>query len=159
MKTLIALIVLILVCLEPVSASPAVPIWTQSSVAGTHSNNYFAGRDPYSANGLFQTGEIQYLTASAAAGGTRLRFGYGFHGNASSGYDNRIIVAGVDKQLNENWWVTMGYQSSRSLYGTINVGAFYSNAPNASVAIGYSFHNNNDYELKSAIKTLLYIYF
>jgi hypothetical protein len=148
-----------MVCLEPVSASPAVPIWTKS-LAGNHSNNYFSGPNPYSVNGLFQTGEIQYLTASAASdGSTRLRFGYGFNSNISSGYDNRVIVAGIDKQLSENWWVTIGYQSSRSLYGTINVGAFYSIAPNASVGIGYSFYNNNDYELKSVIKTLLYIYF
>jgi opacity protein-like surface antigen len=152
-------LLIMLVCLTPVAAAPAAPVWSVSFGVDGLNNNYFAN-DFYTSSRLNQGNEAKYLTASATwSNGTRFNVGYALGRNEAPGYENRIIMAGVDKKITENWWVTVGYEGSFSSFGGINIGAIYNISPNAAVSFVSSF-NNSDYELKNAIlKTQLYIRF
>jgi len=149
MKTMMALILIMIVCSASVTAAPAAPIWRVFAGVNGLNDNYFVS-DPSSVNRLFQPRVVNYLTAGAmTSNGTRFIVGY----------EQKMIMAAIDKQLNENWWVTVGYQSGKSLLSGFNISAAYSIAPNAAVSIGYT-SGNVDYELKNAIfRTQLYIQF
>jgi len=157
-KTLVAILLIMVACIEPVAAAPATPIWTISAGVDVVNKYYFVS-DPNAVNWLFRPNEVNYLTAGATMGnGVRFTLGYGFGRNDTLGADHMVIAA-VDKQLNENWWVTVGYQSGRSLFSGFAIGAAYNIAPNASVSLGYTAQGN-DYDLKKGIiKTQLLIHF
>ena len=159
MKLLLMLLLILLICLSPAVAAAASPIWSVSIGLDGSNANYFAS-DFGATNRWFQNYEPKYLTASATvSNGTRFSVGYGFGRNEALGYEGRAMMAGVDKKINENWWVTVGYESGRNPFSSFTVGAVYSISPNAAVSFGSSF-NTNDYELKNAIiRTQLYIHF
>lgn len=163
MKILALVLLLLVVCLQPVKAAPASPIWAVSlgSAEFDPPNGQYFGSDPNTANRLLHGNDLKYLTVSAkVANGTRFSLGYGFGPNEVPGYDNKVIAVGIDRRINENWWVSVGYESSRSLFSGINIGATYNISPRAAVSISSSFTNNNDYELKNTIlRTQLYISF
>ena len=163
MKILALVLLLLLICLEPVNAAPASPIWAVSVGFAEFDplNGQYFGNDPNTANRLLQGSDLKYLTVSAKfATGTRFSLGYGFGPNEVPGYDNKVIAAGIDRRINENWWVSVGYERSRSLFSGINIGATYNISPRAAVSISSSFNNTNDYEWKNTIlRTQLYISF
>lgn len=153
MKILLAILLIMLSCLEPIEAAPAVPIWT-----ATNSINNFFSSDFYNTNKLFQPGEMKHLKISSPiVNGTRFSVGYDFNRKDVLGAENNGFMAGVDKQLTENWWVTIGYQAGTSLFSGITAGATHNITPRIAVSVGYLFNNND--ALNNIIKTQLFIVF
>lgn len=102
--------------------------------------------------------EIKYLMTSIAdAHGWRYSLGYGWGRKQVLGNDHNMVLAGVDKQLNDKWWVAIDYQGGKSSVGALNFGVGYTFAPNASVIVGYDIYN--DKNLKRTITTQLDINF
>lgn len=159
MKILALILLIMLITIAPATASPASPIWSVSVGVDGFTNNYFTN-DFYTSNRLLQGNELKYLTASATvSNGTRFSLGYGFSRNEALGYENKTIIAGVDKKITENWWVAVGYESGNRPFSGINLGTVYNISPNAAVSFVSSF-DNNDYVLKNAVvRTQLYIRF
>ena len=136
MKMLGNLLLILLVFSGTAEATQATPIWSLSS--GFDSRNY--------------------LKAGATVGnGIRFNIGYDFGRNDVTGNEEKSFIAGIDKQLKENWWVKVGYQNGNSQLGSINVSSVYNITPNASVHVGYSAHAI--YDLKNFVMTQLYIKF
>ncbi|WP_425058188.1 hypothetical protein SCACP_28370 [Sporomusa carbonis] len=102
--------------------------------------------------------EVKYVLASKIIkDGTRFALGYGVGREAALGSDNKMILASIDKQLNDKWWVAIDHQGGKSALGATNVGFAYSFAPNASVIFAYDIYNNKSY--KNTITTQLDINF
>lgn len=102
--------------------------------------------------------EVKYVMGSVATkDGTRFTLGYGFGRQEVLGDDHNMIMAGIDKQLNDKWWVGVDYQGGKSSLGALSVGAAYNFTPNVSLLVGYSFYNNQDY--KNTITTQIDINF
>ncbi|HWR42447.1 hypothetical protein [Sporomusa sp.] len=102
--------------------------------------------------------EVKYvLTSKTISDGTRFALGYGVGRREALGSDNKMILASIDKQLNDKWWVAVDYQGGKSALGATNVGFSYNFAPNASVIFAYDIYNNKDY--KNTITTQLDINF
>ena len=78
MKTLALLLgMILLVCLSPVAASPASPIWP-GSVGADGLNSYYFTNDFDPTNRLFQSNDVKVLMFSSPAGNaTRYSIGYG----------------------------------------------------------------------------------
>ena len=163
MKTLAVLLLITWVFLASVAFAAAPPIWSVSIGIDGSNASYFAS-DFGATNRWFQSYEPKFLTASATINnGTRFSVGYGLGRNEAPGYEGSAMMAGVDKKINENWWVTVGYESGRNPFSGFNVGAVYNISPNASVSFGSSF-TTSDYELKNntihtTIRTQLFIHF
>ena len=75
----------------------------------------------------------------------------------AAGWEQTMFMTGINKQLNENWWVAVGYQSNKSAWGGVNIGAFYNITRHAAVSVGYSFTNNNQWT--NLLRSQLYIEF
>ena len=91
--------------------------------------------------------EVKYLLGSMAAkDGTRFSLGYGIGRKEALGADNKMILASIDKQLNDKWWVGVDYQGGQSALGALSFGAGYSLTSNSSLLLGYSIYNNSDYK-------------
>ena len=91
--------------------------------------------------------EVKYVLGSIATkDGTRFTLGYGFGRKEVLGDDNSMIMAGIDKQLSDKWWVGVDYQGGKSSLGALSVGAAYNFSPNTSVLVGYQFYNNKDFK-------------
>lgn len=98
--------------------------------------------------------EVKYLlTSQTAADGSRYSLGYGIGRKAVLGSDNKMVLASIDKQLNDKWWAAVDYQSGKSSLGALSFGLSYNFAPNTSVIFGYDIYNNKDY--KNTITTQL----
>jgi hypothetical protein len=143
-------------------------------VAGQRDPLYFnfkfklAGKAPSDLNvvaGVYNIGttkttnqEVKYiLTSVTDANNWRYSLGYGVGRKDALGTDNKMLLASIDKQLNDKWWVCVDYQSGKSVLGALNIGFSYAFAPNASVLIGYDIYN--DRNLKNTITTQLDINF
>lgn len=88
---------------------------------------------------------LKYVMASQkVSDGTRFSLGYGVGKEDNLQPDENVVMAGIDKQLNEKWWGAVDYISGDSGIGGISVGASYAFAPNASVLFGYSVYNKDD---------------
>ena len=91
--------------------------------------------------------EVKYLTASAATkDGLRFTLGYGFGRREVLGDDNNMIMAGIDKQLNDKWWVGADYQGGKSTLGALSFGVAYNFSAGTSLLAGYTFYNNQDFK-------------
>lgn len=102
--------------------------------------------------------EVKYVLGSVATkDGTRLTFGYGFGRQKVLGNDHNMIMAGIDKQLSDRWWIGADYQGGKSSLGALSVGASYNFIPNAALLVGYSFYNNQDF--KNTITTQIDVNF
>ena len=102
--------------------------------------------------------EVKYVLGSVATkDGTRLTFGYGFGRQEVLGDDHNMIMAGIDKQLSDRWWIGADYQGGKSSLGALSVGASYNFTPNAALLVGYSFYNNQDF--KNTITTQIDVNF
>lgn len=159
MKLLLVLLLILLICLPPTVAAAEAPTWSVSiGLDGSNANSF--ANDFGATNRWFQSYEPKFLTASATiSNGTRFSLGYGLGRSEVPGFEGRAMMAGVDKKINENWWVTVGYESGRNPFSGFNVGAVYNISPNAAVSFGSSF-TGNDYEWKNTtIRTQLYIHF
>ena len=67
--------------------------------------------------------EVKYVLGSAATkDGTRFILGYGFGRQEALGNDNNMIMAGIDKQLSEKWWVAVDYQGGKKRSGRLEHG-------------------------------------
>lgn len=87
---------------------------------------------------------LKYVMASTKAGdGTRFSLGYGVGREANLGDDNKVVMAGIDKQFSDKWWGAVDYISGDSWLGGLNFGVSYAVAPNASILIGYNIYNND----------------
>jgi hypothetical protein len=143
-------------------------------VAGQNDPLYFnvkfrlAGKAPSDLNvvaGVYNIGttkttnqEVKYLLTSVTdANNWRYSLGYGVGRKEALGDDNKMVLASIDKQLNDKWWVCVDYQSGKSALGALNLGVSYAFAPNASVLIGYDIYN--DRNLKKTFTTQLDINF
>ena len=147
MKILVVVILIMAVSFGSAAAMPAAPIWAMRFDSGS-----------YYTNSLFQTNEMNFLTASTTTGnGTRFSVGFGPGRNGAPGAEEKVFVARIDKQLKDDWTVSVGYQGGNSLFGGINIGSVYNVTPNASLSVGYSITNYN--ELKNFITSQLYIRF
>ena len=59
---------------------------------------------PTTANRLLHDNDLKYLTVSVKVGnGMRFSLGYVFGPNEATRYDNKLIAAGIDRKLNENY--------------------------------------------------------
>ncbi|NIM04520.1 MAG: hypothetical protein GTN65_02625, partial [Armatimonadetes bacterium] len=82
---------------------------------------------------------------------TRLTAGY-FKGRDSLlGGDDAGLLLGVDRPLNDKWWIAADYQEGKSAFGATGLGVAYAFAPNASVILG--FVRFNDRSLQDMITT------
>ena len=91
--------------------------------------------------------EVKYLLSSIATkDGTRFSFGYGIGREEALGTDNKMILLGIDKQLNDKWWVGVDYQGGQSALGALSFGVGYSITSNASLLLGYDIFNNSNYK-------------
>ncbi len=160
MKTLALLFgMILLVCLSPVAASPAMPIWSVS--VGTDGlNNYYFTNDFDPTNRLFHSNDVKVLMLSSPTGNaTRFSIGYGISRNNALGYEQKIFAASINKKITENWWLSVGYESDKLRFGGINFGAGYKISPNATISVFSSF-TNKEYDLKKPlIRTQLLIQF
>jgi len=149
MKPFMAMMIIMALSFGTAGAAPASPAWTSSSaVSGLHDQNLNTA--PLTANWTFPTVGAHYLASRlTTSSGIRFQFGYNFASTAVPGFENRMIMASIDKQLSENWWVTAGYQGGWKQYPVINAGAAYNVSPNVAVSIGYILETN--YDLKNAI--------
>ena len=160
MKTLALLLgMILLVCLSPVAASPASPIWP-GSVGADGLNSYYFTNDFDPTNRLFQSNDVKVLMFSSPAGNaTRYSIGYGIARNNGLGYEQKIFAANINKKISENWWLSVGYESDKLRFGGINFGAGYKISPNATISIFSSF-TNKEYDLKKPLlRTQLLIHF
>ena len=118
----------------------------------------FLGKKPTDLNmviGVYNVGtssamnqEVKYLLASAATkDGTRFSLGYGIGRTEALGENNnQLIMASIDKQLNDKWWVAVDYQGSTSALGALNFGFSYNFTPATSILVGYDIYNNKDFK-------------
>jgi hypothetical protein len=89
--------------------------------------------------------EVKYLLGSASTNdGTRFSLGYGIGRTEALGNSNQFIFAGIDKQLNDNWWIAVDYQSGTSALGAFNFGFSYKTSPSTTITIFYDIYNNKD---------------
>ncbi len=127
-----------------------------------------AGKKPTDLNvvvGVYNLGqtsatnqEVKYvLTSTTDQNGWRYTLGYGWGRKEVLGDDHNMIMAGIDKQLNDKWWVAADYQGGKSALGALSFGVGYTFAPNASVILGYNVYNDGN--LKNTITTQLDINF
>lgn len=97
--------------------------------------------------------EVKYLLGSVSAkDGTRFSLGYGIGRKAALGSDHNMVLASIDKQLNDKWWVGLDYQGGKSALGALSFGVGYSFAPNASILLGYDIYNNKAYKNTATIQ-------
>ena len=102
--------------------------------------------------------EVKYVLGSKTiSDGTRFSLGYGVGREAALVSDNKMILASIDKQLNDKWWAAIDYQGGKSVLGATSVGLAYNFAPNTSVIFGYDIYNNK--ANKNTITTQLDINF
>lgn len=87
------------------------------------------------------TQNLIYGLVSKTFAGVRFTAGYANGKESVIGSDNNMLLLGVDKALDEKWWVAADYQSGDSALGAFSVGAAYKFAENASVLVGYDFYN------------------
>ncbi len=88
--------------------------------------------------------EVKYLLGSVSTkDGTRFSLGYGIGREEALGAGHNMILASIDKQLNDKWWVGIDYQGGNSALGALSFGAAYTLAPNASILAGYNIYNNS----------------
>jgi hypothetical protein len=127
-----------------------------------------AGKKPTDLNvavGVYNVGqasstnqEIKYaLTSITDNNGWRYTLGYGWGRKEVLGADHNMVLAGIDKQLNDKWWVAVDYQGGKSSMGALSFGVGYTFAPNASVILGYNIYN--DRNLRNTVTTQLDINF
>lgn len=91
--------------------------------------------------------EVKYLLGSISTkDGTRFSLGYGLGREEALGPDYKMVLASIDKQLNDKWWIGVDYQGGKSALGALNFGVAYSFAPNASILLGYDIYNNDSYK-------------
>ena len=92
--------------------------------------------------------EVKYLLASISTkDGTRFSLGYGIGRTEALGENNnQLIMASIDKQLNDKWWVAVDYQGSTSAQGALNFGFSYNFTPATSILVGYDIYNNKDFK-------------
>lgn len=91
--------------------------------------------------------EVKYVLGSTATkDGTRFTLGYGFGRKDVLGDDSQMIMAGIDKQLNDKWWICTDYQGGKSSLGALSLGVAYNFSPSTSVLAGYSFYNNPNFK-------------
>ena len=160
MKTLALLFgMILLVCLSPVAASPASPIWS-GSVGADGLNSYYFTNDLDPTNRLFQSNDVKILMFSSPAGNaTRYSIGYGIARNNALGYEQKIFAANINRKISENWWLSVGYESDKLRFGGLNLGAGYRISPNATISVFSSF-TNKEYDLKKPLlRTQLLIHF
>jgi hypothetical protein len=69
--------------------------------------------------------------------------GYGVGRKEALGDDNKMVMAGIDKMLNDKWWAGVDYQSGDSALGALNFGVSYNFAPNTAVIFGYDIYNDS----------------
>ena len=55
-----------------------------------------------------------------------------------------MILAGIDKQINDKWWIGTDFQGGKSALGAWNVGFAYSFTPTVSVLVAYDIYNNKN---------------
>lgn len=87
---------------------------------------------------------IGYVLVSKTFPIARVTLGYGMGKEATLGEDNKMVFAGLDKQLNSKFWAAVDYQGGKSAFGALNVGVAYSFTKNTSLIVGYDWYNNSD---------------
>lgn len=87
---------------------------------------------------------IGYVLASKTFSIARLTFGYGMGKEDTLGKDNKMIFAGLDKQLNKKFWAAVDYQGGKSAFGALSAGISYSFTKSASLIVGYDWYNSSD---------------
>lgn len=97
----------------------------------------FAGNDTSGQN-------VVYVIAGKTFSGTRFTAGYGWGRGKVLGPDHNMLLLGVDRTLDERWWIGADYQGGDSALGAFNLGVSYKFAPNASVIVGYDWYNSSD---------------
>ncbi|MEN6566385.1 MAG: hypothetical protein ABFC57_08790 [Veillonellales bacterium] len=70
------------------------------------------------------------MASKTASDGIRYSIGYGAGREAVLGDDNKMVLASIDKQLNDKWWAAVDYQSGKSSLGALSFGVSYNFAPN-----------------------------
>jgi len=87
---------------------------------------------------------LKYVVASTkASDGTRFSLGYGVGREANLGEYEKVVMAGIDKQLSDKWWGAVDYISGDSWLGGLSFGVSYAVAPNASLLVGYNIYNDD----------------
>jgi hypothetical protein len=81
--------------------------------------------------------DIVYALASKELPFGRVTAGYGVGDRDLLAPDHDMVLLGWDRTLNDRWWVAADYQSGKSAFGALSVGAAYTVAPNASVILGF----------------------
>jgi hypothetical protein len=81
--------------------------------------------------------DIVYALASKEFDFGRLTAGYGVGDRELLAPDRKMLLLGWDRTLSDRWWAAVDYQSGRSSFGALGVGAAYSFAPNVSVLLGF----------------------
>lgn len=159
MKALALLLTMMIFCIASAAASPAAPIFSGSrGLEGLHTD-FFPG-DLLMVNWLFQGLPAKTsLPSVIVANGSRFGFSRTASRHEDSGFDNKIVMAGIYTKVAESWGVTVGYESSPSRFGGLNFGAFYHISPNAAVSIVSTLNTNYTLLKNTAITTQLIIRF
>ncbi len=89
------------------------------------------------------TQNLAYALVSKTFAGTRFHAGYATGKKSVLGRDENMVLLGIDRQLDDKWWVAADYQGGKSFMGALSVGAAYKFADNASVLVGYDFYNDS----------------
>lgn len=98
--------------------------------------------------GLYDVGgsaasNIGYLLASKTFPAARFTLGYGIGKSSVLGDDNNMIFAGLDKSLNDKFWVAVDYQSGKSAFGALSAGVAYNFTKTTSLIVGYDWYNDS----------------
>ncbi len=87
---------------------------------------------------------LAYGLVSKTFAGTRFHAGYAAGKKSVLGRDEKMVLLGIDRAIDDKWWVAADYQGGKSFMGAFSVGAAYKFAENASLLVGYDFYNDRD---------------
>jgi opacity protein-like surface antigen len=79
----------------------------------------------------------------------RLTAGYVWGRESQMGDDNTAIMLGLDKQLNDKWWIGADYASGDSWIGCLSGGINYAFTENVKLGAAYSWANDDEEWLDS----------
>ncbi len=87
--------------------------------------------------------DLIYLLTSKTFNGTRFHIGYAWGRKKALLTDQNMLLLGIDRTLNDKWWIGADYQGGKSALGTFNIGTSYKFATNASLLLGYDWYNDS----------------